>query len=121
MLMATDWEGRGLRSGVVANALAISGLFDLPPLVGTSINAALHLDEAEARRLSPLFLPTSGGRIHAVVGGEEGAEYIRQSNAIATAWDGSWAALPGHNHFTIIGELINPDSHIVRAARTLMS
>jgi hypothetical protein len=37
------------RARVVA-AYAISGLFDLEPLVGTSINNALHLDGASKSR-----------------------------------------------------------------------
>jgi arylformamidase len=121
MLMATDWAAHGLPAGMVANALAISGLFDLPPLVGTTTNDALHLDQAEARRLSPLFLPPPGGRIHAVVGADEGVEYIRQSSAIADAWGGSWEAMPGHNHFTIVDELADPDSRVVKKARMLLA
>ena len=82
MLLA--WDAR-----VVPAALPISGLFDLAPLIETSINAALGLDRAEARRLSPLCRPPPGGRLHAVVGGEEGAEYARQSREIARAWGGT--------------------------------
>ena len=81
----------------------------------------LGLDEAEARRLSPLFLPRPAGRIHAVVGGAEGVEYTRQSRSIAEAWGGTWESLPGHNHFTIAAELINPDSPLVARAVGLMS
>ena len=43
-------EGRG---AWVLTAYGISGLFDLRPLVNTSINKALHLDEATARAASP--------------------------------------------------------------------
>jgi arylformamidase len=116
MLMATDWAVRGLPADLVPAGLSISGLFDLPPLVGTSINAGLGLDAAEARRLSPLFLPPPGGRLHAVVGGAEGAEYARQSQAIAAAWGGTWEVLDGEDHFTILGGLAQPDGVLVRRA-----
>jgi arylformamidase len=121
MLMATDWPALGLPHGTVANALPISGLFDLPPLVSTSINAALGLDEAEARRLSPLFLPPPGGRLHAVVGGAEGPEYERQSRSIAEAWGGTWENVPGANHFTVLEALSDPSSAMVRRALELVA
>jgi len=121
MLMATDWRARGLPSDLVPAALPISGLFDLVPLVDTSMNAAIRLDAAEARRLSPAFVPRPAGRLHAVVGGDEGAGFARQSRLIAEAWGGAWESLPGHNHFTIVGELADPASAIVRKAVDLLT
>ncbi|MBU6497044.1 MAG: alpha/beta hydrolase [Rhodospirillales bacterium] len=119
MLLATDWPAHGLPPGMVAAALPISGLFDLEPLRATSINAALDLDAAEARRLSPLFLPPPGLPLHAVVGEAEGVEYHRQSAAIAAAWNGTWDILANHNHFTIPSELSNPGSALVARARAM--
>ena len=101
-------------------AFALSGLFDLEPLVGTSINGALRLDAAEARRLSPLFWPPPQGRsLDAVVGGEESAEYLRQSRTIAEGWGAAgvatrYEAVPGANHFTVIAPLADPASPAVR-------
>src|SRR5207253_8458493 len=45
-MLATDWRAfdASLRESPVAAAYAISGLFVLAPLVGTSINKALGLD-----------------------------------------------------------------------------
>jgi arylformamidase len=49
-MLATDWPAidASLPGDFVPSAYAISGLFDLGPLVGTSINRALHLDAAAA-------------------------------------------------------------------------
>lgn len=121
MLLATDWTDRGPAVPAICAALPISGLFDLPPLTHTSVNDSLGLDEAEAQRLSPLFLPRPAGRLHAVVGGEEGAEYTRQSRSIAEAWGGTWEALPGRNHFTMLEPLADPDSGLVAAALRLLA
>lgn len=124
MLMATpatDWAARGLSAPPVRHALALSGLFDLPPLVGTSVNTKLGLDAAEARRLSPLFLPPPGGRIHAVVGSQEGAEYTRQSRSIAEAWGGTWESLPDAHHFNVMDQLTDPNSAMVRHAQDLLA
>ena len=56
-LLATDWHLKdpSLPGDLVIAAYTISGLFDLVPLVGTSINNALGLDSATARSASPLF------------------------------------------------------------------
>lgn len=120
MLMATDWAARGCPPDLVPAGMPISGLFDLPPLTHTTINDALGLDAAEARRLSPLFLPPPAGRIHAYVGGTEGLEYTRQSRAIAEAWGGGWDSLPGLHHFSIVEELRRPDSAMTRKALSLL-
>ncbi len=121
MLLATDWVSRGLPATVVRAALPISGLFDLSPLVSTSLNRALKLDEAEARRLSPIGLPPPNLPIHAFVGGDEGHEFIRQSREIAEAWGGRWGLVAGANHFTIVAELADPQSAMVRAALALLA
>ena len=73
-MLATDWKAydASLPPQLVAAAYAISGLFDLPPLVPTSINKALGLDEASARAASPLFWqPPTHGSLDAVVGEAE--------------------------------------------------
>ena len=120
MLMATDWRARGVPDGIVAAGMPISGLFDLEPLIQTTVNGALGLDAAEARRLSPLLMKAPGGPIHAYVGGEEGVEYTRQSRSIAEAWGGSWDSLAGLHHFSIVEELQKPGSAMVATALELV-
>ncbi len=122
MLLATDWVAtRGLPKATVKAALPISGLFDLPPLTHTSVNTAVGLDDATARRLSPLFLPSPRLPIHAVVGGTEGVEYLRQARSIAEAWGGTWEAAEGLNHFTVVEPLADPRSTLVATALSLIS
>jgi arylformamidase len=113
MLLATEFAARGV-PGKVSGGYAISGLFDLEPLIETSINVALKLDAAVARTLSPLRLPAPQGRLHAFVGALEGEEYIGQSRSIAQAWNGTWGCIPGANHFTAIAALTDPDSEMMR-------
>ena len=113
MLLATDWAARGLPPGAVHAGCAISGLFDLAPLLATSVNDALGLDAAAARRLSPLLLPAPGLPLHAAVGETEGTEYLRQSTSIADAWGGTWDLLPGANHFTALAPLADPASPLM--------
>src|ERR1700687_6327193 len=62
-MLATDWPAfdASLPPDLVVAAYAISGLFDLGPLVETSVNNALHLDQETARAASPLFWNPPGG------------------------------------------------------------
>jgi arylformamidase len=106
---------------------AISGLFDLKPLVPTSINTALRMDEAEAELLSPLsWAPPARLSLDAVVGGDESAEYLRQSRTIVERWGAAgvltrYEAVPGANHFTVINPLAESDSAMTRRLAALAS
>ena len=115
-MLATDWRALdpALPEELVTAAYAISGLFDLRPLVPTSINSALKLDDASARAASPLFWKTpTHGTLDAVVGGNESAEYFRQSRTIVDTWGGiptRFGAIPDANHFTAIAPLADAGS-----------
>jgi arylformamidase len=126
-MLATDWpayDGSLPRDLIVA-AYAISGLFDLEPLVGTSINTALQLDRAAAHAVSPLFWPAPArGSLDAVVGENESAEYWRQCRTIVDRWGAAGIAarfgvVPGANHFTAIAPLADPQSAMVSRLREL--
>jgi arylformamidase len=126
-MLATDWPAYDatLPKDLVTAAYAISGLFDLGPLVGTSINKAMRLDEATARAVSPLFWkPPARGSIDAVVGGNESAEYFRQSHSIVDGWGATGLAtrfgvVPDANHFTAIAPLADPQSPMVQRLKEL--
>jgi arylformamidase len=117
-MLATDWRAfdASLPEGLVTAAYTISGLFDLGPLVKTSVNRALRLDDAAARDASPLFWPAPArGSLDAVVGANESAEYFRQSRSIVEVWGGAgvatrFAAIPDANHFSAIAPLADPRS-----------
>ncbi len=120
MALAVDWKALdpAAPGDLTPAGLAISGLFDLPPLVGTTINKALGLSEPEARRLSPIVhTPPAGRRLVAAVGGAESAEYLRQSRDICRVWqqhgiDTTCLELAGANHFTVIAGLADRDSEL---------
>lgn len=124
-LVATDWSDIDAPRDLVPAAYCISGLFDLQPLIQTSLNTALKLDLAEAGRLSPLFwTPPRHAILHAIVGEHESAEYHRQSRAIVDRWRERGArtcfeAAPGANHFTVIAPLANSNSAMVTRVAAL--
>jgi arylformamidase len=128
-MLATDWPALdpSLPKNLVVAAYTISGLFDLAPLVEISINKALQLDPASARAASPLFWKAPGeGSLDAVVGGNESAEYFRQSRTIVDVWGRAgiptrFAVVPGANHFTAIAPLADPQSPMVARLMELAS
>ena len=126
-MLATDWPAFDafLPENVVFAAYAISGLFDLEPLVETSLNRALRLDRPSARAVSPLFWkPPGHGSLDAVVGGNESAEFHRQSRTMVERWGAAgvaarFGALADANHFTAIAPLADPDSAMVGRLKEL--
>ena len=126
-LLATDWQAAdaSLPRDLVNSAYAISGLFDLMPLVGTSINKTMGLDNLAAKLASPLFwkAPTHGS-LDAVVGETESAEYHRQSRDMTAAWAATgvptrYGIIAGANHFTAIAPLADPASPMVLRLKEL--
>ena len=119
MMLACDWPSvaADLPADLVRAALAVSGVFDLEPLRHAPFLAPdLRLDAESARRLSPIALPAPRGPLIAVVGAEESEEFVRQNEAIATAW-GARAVpvceqVPGRHHMNVLHDLADP------AART---
>ncbi len=114
-----------LSEGRASAAVAISGVFDLQPLIPTSLNVALRLDELEATALSPIHWPvpngsTPGGTVlDCVVGGDESPEFLRQSRMMADLWGARgvttrYEALPGLDHFTVLDPLFDADSALVK-------
>lgn len=119
-MVATDWSKvAGVPADLVRAGVAISGVFDLRPLIPTSINDLVGLSDASASMASPLLWPAPpGGRVLvAAVGGAESSEFLRQSREIADAWGRSGLAteclvVPAANHFTVVDELSRPQSEL---------
>jgi arylformamidase len=119
-MLATDWPTLYPKAGdLVPAAYAISGVFDLAPLTGISVNQDLRLDADSARALSPLtWLAPKGHTFDAVVGALESSEFLRQSRIITDLWGKAgvatrYEAIAGENHFTVIEALADPDSAMV--------
>jgi len=117
-MVATDWKAfaSDAPADLVPAAYSISGVFDLLPLVHVSMNQDLRLDEADARRVSPLHWSIPAGRsLDAVVGALESDEFLRQSKTITENWRRGatltrYEEIAGTNHFTVVDALADPDS-----------
>jgi arylformamidase len=121
-MVATDWKALdpGAPSDLAPVGYAISGLYDLAPLLHLATNADFKLDAAEARRISPLFWPVAKGRVlDAVVGGAESSEFLRHSKTITEGWrekgvETRYEALPGMNHFNVCDPMLDPNSAMTK-------
>jgi arylformamidase len=116
-MVATDWKAfaSDAPADLVPAAYSVSGVFDLLALVRVSMNQDLRLDEADARRVSPLHWSVPDGRtLDAVVGALESDEFLRQSRMIAESWRRGCATryeeIAGSNHFTVVDPLVDPNS-----------
>lgn len=116
-MVGTDWSKvSGVPGDLVRAGVAISGVFDLAPLISTSINDLVGLDDTSAPAASPLLWPPPKGRsLVAAVGGAESSEFLRQSREIAESWGRAGLAteclvVPAADHFTVVDELSRPAS-----------
>lgn len=104
----------------IRNVVSISGLHDLRPLMRTTMNATLAIDEQEALSESPALLwPMQGARVACWVGGGERSEFLRQSALLANIWTGLGAAAssvvePDRHHFNVVDGLVDPDHPLTR-------
>lgn len=100
---------------ILDGVIAFSGIYELTPLLGTSIDANLRLDVTEAERLSPLrerpaFVPTL------LVVGEEETTWFHELHRMyaehlrAHGVDVAETTVRGRNHFDVVFDLQDEDS-----------
>ena len=130
-LVISGWSAGGHLAALAAawpgvNAtLAISGIFDLEPLRGTSVIDKLHLTEAEVQTLSPIkqLAPRQSPMVIAY-GANELPELCRQScdydaACRAQGFDPTLLPVSGADHFSVLDSLIDPAGVLTAAAVSL--
>lgn len=107
-------------------AVLVSGIYELEPLVGTTINTALQMDVHTARQQSPALLPLSGFPQSLVCWGAiETGEFKHQSrNFTQTLVNGGTPCealeLAQRNHFDVILDLTNIATPLGRKTMDLL-
>ncbi|MEX0730557.1 MAG: alpha/beta hydrolase [Aquisalimonadaceae bacterium] len=128
MLAVEGWQSDyGLPSDVVKGICPISGIFDMRPICHTGINDSLRMSPGTAESCSPvLHLPKQACPAVIMCGGDEPAEFQRQSVEFSEAWRQAGltvadeAIIAGENHFSIVGGLGDARHPLGRAMLKLM-
>ena len=128
MAVCTDWPAYDahLPENLLKTAIPFSGLYQLEPLLQTSISDALHLDAAEVENLSPLVLqPARSLPLLAILGAAETDEFFRQTRALVEAWTPRLSSVDEHvepdvDHIDLIDRLAQSDSEIFKRIRDWM-
>lgn len=119
-LTAQNIDSKGLRGGI-----AISGVFDLEPMLFTKYNDKLCLTPESARANSPIFNPPKrSAPLLVAYGGAELPEFHRQSKDFVRAWqsrglDCSLLEVPGANHFSVVESLASPSGLILQELKNM--
>lgn len=130
-VVLSGWSAGGhlaaLHAGhpAVRGALAISGVFDLEPIRGTTLNDKLALTDGQIARFSPIRLPHPATPIAVAYGTGELPELQRQSRDFhaaraAAGRTGPLVPVAGKNHFDIMEELRATDGDLLAAAARLL-
>jgi arylformamidase len=128
MMLECDWPAyeKDLPADLVKNALSVSGLHDLDPILHTPfLQGDLKLTPQQVRQASPALLPPPAhGTLAAVAGGDESREFHRQVELIRSAWGPAAVpvaeVLPGLNHFSVLDALAQPGHRLHGIALSLL-
>lgn len=106
----------------VVGSVLVSGVFDLQPLIGTSVNDALSLDRTTAVGTSPLHMDLGAFPASVVAHGDnETTEFKAQSHAFAARVpEATLIEIPGRNHFDVILDLATADTLLGDAVASLV-
>ncbi len=130
-VIVSGWSAGGHLAALAAKlpgvdaVLAISGVYDLTPLRGTTIDDAVRLTAAEVTELSPMRCVTAAASPLVVAyGNRELPELRRQAQAYHAAC--AAAARPTQlldiedaDHFSVLEHFLEPEGALTRAAHAL--
>lgn len=123
MMMAAIWPAFApdLPADLVKGGLAVSGIYDLEPLLHAPfVNADLQLTRKRVVPLSPALMPpATSAPLYTAVGALESSEFGRQTELLESAWRQNFVRevpMPDLHHLNVIEELANPASPLFGAA-----
>ena len=119
------WAGHKLRP---SSLLAISGVYDLAPIMQTSANVDLVLDGDQVKPNSPIHLTPPhqpSCPIKLVWGADETAAFHSQSASLARTWrmkgiEVTTLKAPGVHHYAVMDALADENSEVFRASADLL-
>lgn len=120
-IISSTWPVYGFQKCPLKGALAISGVFDLEPLIKTYINEPLNMNVEDAKVLSPLYhIPEESCPIIVTYGENETDEFKRQSHeymdaCLRAGLSCRYVDMPSVNHFDIVFALNDKHSPLFEA------
>ena len=129
MMLQTQWSEyiEGYQGSIVKGLCAVSGIYDLQPLLPSYVNDALKMDVDEAKANSPIFrsAPKSVPIVMAV-GDIETSEFKRQSQMMTEklleqGLEVQFKVIGERNHFDVILDLADPSSWLFQQTVKLMT
>lgn len=122
-LIAMALAGTGadrLPDGLLKAAVLVSGIYELEPVLGISVNEAIRLRPEQVAGVSPMrHPPARATRLDIVVGSAETPAWIGQSRDFAEACrrqeaDWSYHEMVGQDHFSILTLMETPEGALSR-------
>ena len=128
MMMGTNWPqfDAGLPKDLIKAGIPISAINELEPIIHTSINTEVRMDEDEARRESPMkHPPVTNAPLLIVAGAAETSEFLRQSDLYASTFASADRPIerydvPDADHFDEINALADDQSEFFKKALALI-
>lgn len=102
-----------LPQDVVKAVIAISGIYDLSPLVHTPfIQKDLKLNQKRTRMVSPALMPKPSIPVHLAFGTQETDSFKEQTAYLASHWNLNPPQQVQANHFSIVDSIAEPNSEL---------
>ncbi|XP_076436349.1 kynurenine formamidase-like [Babylonia areolata] len=132
MLMTSFQDEDAFDSELIKGAVLVSGVYDLEPLVKTSVNDALRLTEEDAQSLSPatfvkeLSDHSKRRQILIAVGEYDPPEFRRQSGEFEKSLRNNgihtrYLDIPDTDHFSVVEKLQDANYNLTKECIRLMN
>jgi len=122
MALAHDWDADGLPADIIKGAAPATGIYDVAPVLGISVNEVIGLTADMVDRLSPIRIPPRRKDVPILVsvGASETEEWIKQSKDYAELCRSAGNAVtylevPDADHFDMTGAVGDPDQPLLPA------
>ena len=127
MLLAPAWQtASNLPPQSLQGGVLLSGLYDLEPVQRCVPNTWLKMNVQEAKDLSPMHqLPDPRVPLYVAVAAQDTDEFKRQSSDFARTCSAqgnrvTWHDAPQRNHFNIVRDWMDAQSHLFQSTMTLL-
>lgn len=127
VLLTTDWQALGAPADLLKGGVAMSGMYELYPVMKSSRSSYVKLQGNELAELSPMrHLDRIACPVIVVHGERESPEFQRQATEFATALAGmgrlrARLVLPDRNHFEVPEAFNDASSALSRAVLAMMA